>query len=874
MVGPRHARMSTPSPSPGIIERPHLLSLVDRRPVVVLAGMAGYGKSTLLAAAARRQADHGAALWLTVDESDREPVHLVSDLLTAAGLSGLDELGAGLEPLRASALRAEPLTLVDSLLELLYDTAVPLTLVLDDLQHLAESKASVRVIDHVLRWAPANMRIAIAARVVPPLRVQRLRLEDRLEYIAHDELAFGREETADAVRVAGLHLDADTVDTIHRVTDGWPAGVRMAILAARQSGRPRQVPMQLRRDQALADYLATEVLASLSDDLRSFVLDSCLDEQVCSSLIDTIRGTQGSEAFLEQCLADGLFLTRGDVSSDEAWYHWHPLFAAHIRRRLATDLPERAVALHAAAAAWWDPVDPPTAIRHAMAAGDGEMASRIFADRWLDLFLEGRVDAVLDAVKQLPEPAPYSSEAHLAKALILGQRGSLDAARSELDAARAGADLLPDGARARLEDRMAIIELFRTGHDLGLGPAVESGTALLDRLDRSQRAPDPAIRASVEVFVGMGEARLQSHPKLPLEMLRSSAATAHDSGLLALELTALAESCIPAIAEGRLSEVRDLAAGVLARAEKQGWVGLVTLAPAVAYLGWFDYWRGNLRDAQALLQRSLSMVLPFDWELRGLILNFLTKTSLSLGDLRTARRNAAEIASMIESGHSAPSWPSMLAGLEGLILLAKGENSEALALATRPPTTPEYRLAPAHRAKVLLLAGRPGLALAELDRVPAADGFVQIECLSRCIAAEAHAALRQVDAAHASLELALAAAERDELYGPFLGAGDAMTQLLKSHLRHGTAHPTAVTRVLGRIVEGQHQNIISWGERLTDRERVILQYLATNLTNAEIAEAEFISLHTAKTHIAHIYQKLGVSSRRAAIRRAAELELY
>ena len=55
---------------------------------------------------------------------------------------------------------------------------------------------------------------------------------------------------------------------------------------------------------------------------------------------------------------------------------------------------------------------------------------------------------------------------------------------------------------------------------------------------------------------------------------------------------------------------------------------------------------------------------------------------------------------------------------------------------------------------------------------------------------------------------------------------------------------------------------------------MILQYLATNLTNAEIAEAEFISLHTAKTHIAHIYQKLGVSSRRAAIRRAAELELY
>jgi LuxR family maltose regulon positive regulatory protein len=76
------------------------------------------------------------------------------------------------------------------------------------------------------------------------------------------------------------------------------------------------------------------------------------------------------------------------------------------------------------------------------------------------------------------------------------------------------------------------------------------------------------------------------------------------------------------------------------------------------------------------------------------------------------------------------------------------------------------------------------------------------------------------------------------------------------------------------MTQGRHQNITGWGDRLTDRERVILKYLATNLTNAEIADAEFISLHTVKTHIAHIYQKLGVNSRRAAIRRAAERELY
>ena len=62
-------------------------------------------------------------------------------------------------------------------------------------------------------------------------------------------------------------------------------------------------------------------------------------------------------------------------------------------------------------------------------------------------------------------------------------------------------------------------------------------------------------------------------------------------------------------------------------------------------------------------------------------------------------------------------------------------------------------------------------------------------------------ALGRSGEAHASLEHALAAAEPDGLYGPFLGGGEDLPELLKSHLRHGTAHSTAVTQVLGRMTE-------------------------------------------------------------------------
>jgi LuxR family maltose regulon positive regulatory protein len=537
------------------------------------------------------------------------------------------------------------------------------------------------------------------------------------------------------------------------------------------------------------------------------------------------------------------------------------------------DYPERAGTQHAAAADWWSGVDAPTAIRHAVVAGDGERASKIFADRWLELFLEGRVDAVLDAVEQVPEGSAYSADTHLARALVLVQRGRMDDALVQIGAANDAMTLLPEDAKAVFEDRMAVVRLFHTGYGLGLSAAAAPGAALLERFERGRRRPDPAVLASVQMFVGMGEARLHAEPEQTLEMLRSSAATAHDTGLLALELTALAESCLPAMAEEPLDDVRDLAISVLARADERGWVELGTLAPALAFLGWLDYWRGNAPEARTQLERALSMMLPFDWELRGLTQYYMGKVTLALGDLAGAKRAVAQVRALMESGHSAPGWPSMLAGLDGLVLMAEGRTREAVALATGPRLQPEYPLAREHRAKVLLQAGRPAEALTELKGTGPKNRLVQVECLARCLEAEARAELGRSDA-HASLELALAAAEPGELYGPFLRVGERLPDLLKAHLRHGTAHPAAVTQVLGRIAAGQRQETTGRGEQLTEREHVILRYLATNLTNAEIAEAEYISLHTAKTHIAHIYQKLGVSSRRAAIRKAAELDLY
>src|SRR5664279_1193360 len=314
----RQGRLAPPASASGIISRGRLFERLSRRPTVVVAGTAGYGKSSLVSSWLAQCDPAGAVAWLTIDASDQDVGRLTADLLAALRASCGEPLAAVLQDLQAPPLLADPLLFIDSIHEALYDSDVPLTLVLDDLQHLSTSQRALAVVDHFLQWAPATTRVILSGRTVPRLRLQRLRLEDRLELIGHRDLAFTPEETADAVAASGLEMSQDASDALHQVTQGWPAGVRMAVLAMKAGG-DQNLSLALRRDDALAEYLTTEVLASIDDELRRFLLKATVDEVVCPSLIDAVRGSQTGAALLERCASEGLFLTREGRPGIEPW---------------------------------------------------------------------------------------------------------------------------------------------------------------------------------------------------------------------------------------------------------------------------------------------------------------------------------------------------------------------------------------------------------------------------------------------------------------------------------------------------------------------------------------------------------------------------
>jgi LuxR family maltose regulon positive regulatory protein len=179
-------------------------------------------------------------------------------------------------------------------------------------------------------------------------------------------------------------------------------------------------------------------------------------------------------------------------------------------------------------------------------------------------------------------------------------------------------------------------------------------------------------------------------------------------------------------------------------------------------------------------------------------------------------------------------------------------------------------------ARVLLASNSGPEALGLLERLlhSAEDGartgsVVEILVLQ----ALAHQMRGHVQAALAPLERALTLAEPERYVRVFVDEGPPMLALLEVAKRQRAGD--YVRRLLTAFGSAQDRvpAIQRLVEPLSERELDVLRLLATDLGGPEIARELTVSLSTMRTHTRSIFNKLGVSSRRAAVRRAEELHL-
>jgi LuxR family maltose regulon positive regulatory protein len=288
--------------------------------------------------------------------------------------------------------------LINELLEAPNDTV----LLLDD-YHVIHHEAIHAGMTFLLERVPGNHRFVIASRSEPPLPLARLRARGSLSEIDPEQLAFSEPEAEWLLNeVHQLGLAVETVSRVHQRTEGWAAGLYLAVLSL--GDRPdadELIAGFSGDDRRIVDYLAGEVLDRLPDVVLRFLLCTSVLERFCESLCDAVTGAGDARAMLDQLERSNYFLIPLDPRRE--WYRYHHLFAELLRHELKRRQPESSVELHRRAGRWLASAGLISeAIPHMVAAEDLDQAADLIASYGAALATSGRALAVAEWFDALP----------------------------------------------------------------------------------------------------------------------------------------------------------------------------------------------------------------------------------------------------------------------------------------------------------------------------------------------------------------------------------------------------------------------------------------------------------------------------------------
>ena len=249
-------------------------------------------------------------------------------------------------------------------------------LALDD-YHVIDTPEIHEAVSFLVDHLPETASIAIASRSDPPLALARLRSRGELLELRVADLRFtvgrGRDLPQPRDGAGAQLLTGRPPSTTGR--KAGPPGLQLAALSLRgHDDASAFVDAFAGSHRFVLDYLVEEVLRRQPEDVRRFMLQTAVLQQMTGSLCDALTGSTDGQATLENLERHNLFVVALD--DERRWYRYHHLFADALRARLSAEQPDRVAALHTAASRWYaDHELLEEAIAHALAAGDAERAA-------------------------------------------------------------------------------------------------------------------------------------------------------------------------------------------------------------------------------------------------------------------------------------------------------------------------------------------------------------------------------------------------------------------------------------------------------------------------------------------------------------------
>jgi len=874
------------------LSRPRLLAQLDRGlsgGLILISAPAGYGKTTLVAdwlhhmSLGGGQRSASPCAWVSLDESDNDLYLFLRYVITAVRTAFRQESLCTATESLLDAAQLPPLeAITTSFINDLNTLPDQLLLALDD-YHLITSPKVQQLMDRLVHYFPAGLRLVLITRVDPPLPLlSRRRAQARLLEIRAADLRFTPAEAYAVLQgTTDTAVTLETAVALDKETEGWIIGLQMAGLSLRDQADPVAFARTLRqRGRRLAmDFLLDEVLIRQPRPLFEFLLQTSILERFCAPLCTAVfhaaePSAQQVPDYLDRLERTNLFL----VSLDEqkVWYRFHHLFRDLLRQRLAQEYePETIASLHKHAGVWLaEHKLIEEALRHLLIAGDVDTAVSLIEANRLEVLNREDFRTVERWLSMLPEDVVNTRPSLLLmKAWVMRIDYKLSALPAVLKQVEALQTDVPTGDQHAL-----IIADSLQGESDTLWSEIYFWDSDFRRTHTSGRSALALLPKNYYFARGLAVLykcqALQAFGQLEKAIILLNEALADEEQQhLAFRIRILIAGITVYGAAGDLWRVKQASQMLIKLGEEErrplgsGWgnYGL-----GYVYYQWNELDKAYTYWTSLLKLRYLSHFRSYFESLLGLAL-----VQQLQGDADRAQQTLDSL-SLVVMEMGQPRLLPEIASFQARLALLQGNMATAVQWAettTEPHYSPTWFWETSHltRIKVYLAQGtavslQKAAELLQFDQ-QAAEAAHEHEQLIEIWALRAmlEAAKDNPQAALAACQQAVERAEPAGHIRFFLDLGPVMAELLRQLAVRGVSVP-----FIGRILAAFPGE---FAPALTEQEMQILALLQQGVSNNAIAQQLVISLNTVKKHNRNIYQKLGVHSRDQAIARAKALGL-
>lgn len=429
-------KLHIPPAGDNIVHRPELyekLNIGLSRKLIVISAPAGFGKTTLLSDWINQHKIPAA--WFSLDNGDNDPVEFLSYVIS--GIQGIHTaFGQSALKLLKTPNKPSPESITGLLINDILKIAHDFLLVLDDF-HLICNPEILKLVAFLLERMPDNIHIVILTRSDPTLPIARLRSQNQLVELRSSELSFSTNEISDLFnKKLKLRLSVDDVYSLKTITEGWIAGLQLTALSIRGREDISEFIHDLRGDNRfILDYLMEEVLKIQTGDIREFLIQTSVLEQMSTPLCNKVLNRNDSGLILETLDKNNMFIV--PLDDERHWYRYHHLFADLLKQRLQQYDKMVIFDIHFKACDWFEQnnmVD--LAIEHALEIKNYGKGIQLIGEVVEEMWENGQHAAILRYGDLIPdELIKNNPEFCLYYAWILISSGKLEQAKTYLTSA-------------------------------------------------------------------------------------------------------------------------------------------------------------------------------------------------------------------------------------------------------------------------------------------------------------------------------------------------------------------------------------------------------------------------------------------------------